>query len=67
MTIEAKLEAMGLTLPAPLVPPGNFELIKAHAGLAYVAGHGPFAGRRYSSKGSSAATSPPTRPTRRPG
>jgi enamine deaminase RidA (YjgF/YER057c/UK114 family) len=44
MTIEAKLEQMGLTLPAPLVPPGNFQLIKVHAGLAYVAGHGPFDG-----------------------
>jgi hypothetical protein len=44
MTIEAKLERMGLTLPAPLVPPGNFQLVKVHAGLAYVAGHGPFDG-----------------------
>jgi enamine deaminase RidA (YjgF/YER057c/UK114 family) len=44
MTIEAKLEQTGLTLPAPLVPPGNFQLIKVHAGLAYVAGHGPFDG-----------------------
>lgn len=44
MTIEQKLEAMGLSLPAPLVPPGNFELVKVHGGLAYVAGHGPFDG-----------------------
>lgn len=44
MTIEAKLEAMGLTLPVPLEPPGNFELVKVHGGLAYVAGHGPFDG-----------------------
>ena len=44
MTIEAKLEQMGLTLPAPLVPPGNFQLIKLHGGLAYIAGHGPFDG-----------------------
>jgi enamine deaminase RidA (YjgF/YER057c/UK114 family) len=42
--VEAKLEAMGLTLPAPLVPPGTFELVKVHGGLAYVAGHGPFDG-----------------------
>ena len=35
---------MGLSLPAPLVPPGNFELVKVHDGLAYVAGHGPFDG-----------------------
>ena len=45
MTIESKLEALGLTLPSPLAPPGNFELIKVHAGLAYVAGHGPFDGK----------------------
>ena len=44
MTIEQKLEAMGLSLPAPLVRPGNFELVKVHGGLAYVAGHGPFDG-----------------------
>jgi len=44
MRIEAKLEEMGLILPAPLVPPGNFQLIKVHAGLAYVSGHGPFDG-----------------------
>jgi len=44
MRIEAKLEALGLTLPAPLVPPGNFQLVKLHAGLAYIAGHGPFDG-----------------------
>jgi enamine deaminase RidA (YjgF/YER057c/UK114 family) len=45
MTIEDKLDALGLTLPSPLTPPGNFELIKVHAGLAYVAGHGPFDGK----------------------
>ena len=44
MRIEAKLEQMAVTLPAPLTPPGNFELIKLHGGLAYVAGHGPFDG-----------------------
>jgi len=44
MKIEAKLEAMGLMLPAPLVPPGNFELVTVHGDLAYVAGHGPFDG-----------------------
>ncbi len=44
MTIEAKLERMGLTLPAPLTPPGNFQLVKLHGGLAYIAGHGPFDG-----------------------
>jgi enamine deaminase RidA (YjgF/YER057c/UK114 family) len=44
MPIEEKLDAMGLTLPAPLVPPGTFELVKLHGGLAYIAGHGPFDG-----------------------
>jgi len=44
MPIEEKLDAMGLTLPAPLVPPGTFELVKVHGGLAYIAGHGPFDG-----------------------
>jgi enamine deaminase RidA (YjgF/YER057c/UK114 family) len=42
--IEAKLDALGLSLPAPLVPPGNFELVKLHGGLGYIAGHGPFDG-----------------------
>ena len=44
MTVEQKLEAMGLSLPEPLVIPGNFELVKVHGGLGYVAGHGPFDG-----------------------
>ena len=44
MRIEASLEAMGLRLPEPLVPPGTFELVTVHRGLAYVAGHGPFDG-----------------------
>jgi YjgF/chorismate_mutase-like putative endoribonuclease len=44
MRIEAELDALGLKLPAPLVPPGNFQLVKLHAGLGYVAGHGPFTG-----------------------
>ena len=44
MKIEARLEALGLSLPAPLVPPGNFELVTVHGDLAYVAGHGPFDG-----------------------
>ena len=44
MTIEAKLERMGHTLPAPIVPPGNYELVQVHGDVAYVSGHGPFAG-----------------------
>jgi enamine deaminase RidA (YjgF/YER057c/UK114 family) len=42
--IERRLDELGLTLPAPLVPPGNFQLVKVHDGLAYIAGHGPFDG-----------------------
>jgi enamine deaminase RidA (YjgF/YER057c/UK114 family) len=42
--IESRLEELGLALPAPLEPPGNFELVSIHNGLAYVAGHGPFDG-----------------------
>jgi enamine deaminase RidA (YjgF/YER057c/UK114 family) len=51
MKIEAKLEAMGLILPAPLVPPGNFELVTVHRGLAYLAGHGPFDGSKLLAEG----------------
>jgi enamine deaminase RidA (YjgF/YER057c/UK114 family) len=43
--IENRLEDLGLTLPAPIVPPGNYQLVKVHAGLAYIAGHGPFDGQ----------------------
>ena len=39
-----QLQDMGITLPAPLKPPGNFELVTVHGGLAYIAGHGPFDG-----------------------
>lgn len=42
--IESALAERGLALPEPLKPPGNFRLVKIHAGLAYVAGHGPFSG-----------------------
>jgi len=42
--IRSRLDELGLTLPAPLVPPGNFQLVKVHSGLAYIAGHGPFDG-----------------------
>jgi len=42
--IETRLEKLGLKLPTPTVPPGNYELVKVHAGLAYIAGHGPFDG-----------------------
>ena len=46
--IESRLSELELTLPAPLTPPPgakfNFELVKVHDGLAYIAGHGPFDG-----------------------
>ena len=42
--IESRLEELGVVLPAPLVPPGNFRLVKIHGGLGYIAGHGPFDG-----------------------
>jgi enamine deaminase RidA (YjgF/YER057c/UK114 family) len=42
--IESRLAELGLTLPAPLVAPGNFQLVKLHNELAYIAGHGPFDG-----------------------
>ena len=41
---EESLAALGVTLPAPLKPPGNFQLVKVHGELAYIAGHGPFDG-----------------------
>ena len=42
--IDDRLAELGLTLPEPMTPPGNFELVKVHDGLAYIAGHGPFDG-----------------------
>jgi enamine deaminase RidA (YjgF/YER057c/UK114 family) len=42
--IDSRLDELGLTLPEPLVPPGNFQLVKVHGDLAYIAGHGPFDG-----------------------
>jgi enamine deaminase RidA (YjgF/YER057c/UK114 family) len=42
--VEQRLTDMGITLPAPLIPPGNFRLVKVHGDLAYVAGHAPMDG-----------------------
>ena len=39
MKIETRLAELGLELPAPMEPPGNFKLVNVHDGLAYVAGH----------------------------
>jgi enamine deaminase RidA (YjgF/YER057c/UK114 family) len=44
VNVSRRLQELGLDLPAPLQPPGNFELVTVHGGLAYVAGHGPFDG-----------------------
>ncbi len=38
------MHELGLSLPAPMDPPGNFRLVKVHAGIAYVAGHPPIDG-----------------------
>jgi enamine deaminase RidA (YjgF/YER057c/UK114 family) len=42
--IDERLQELGLTLPAPMDPPGNFELVTVDAGIAYVAGHAPIDG-----------------------
>ncbi len=48
--IDDRLEALGLTLPAPpAAPPGvelPFEYVRVHGELAYVSGHGPLDGDR---------------------
>ena len=45
MTVEAKLEELGLVLPEPIkVPPGlvlPFAWVRVHGDRAYVSGHGP--------------------------
>jgi enamine deaminase RidA (YjgF/YER057c/UK114 family) len=46
--IEARLNELGLVLPAPVAAPAgiafNLTLVKVHRGIAYVSGHGPFDG-----------------------
>jgi hypothetical protein len=42
--IDTRLRELGLTLPAPMAPPGNFELVTVNAGIGYVAGHAPIDG-----------------------
>lgn len=45
MEIEAKLEAMGLTLPAETKPPAGvrlpFAFVRVHGNRAVISGHGP--------------------------
>lgn len=49
-TIEDRLGALGLTLPAPLAAPAGvrlpFEAVRVHGDVAYISGHGPFDGDR---------------------
>jgi enamine deaminase RidA (YjgF/YER057c/UK114 family) len=42
--IESRIQELGLSLPAPMDPPGNFRLVNVHDGLAYIAGHPPIDG-----------------------
>jgi enamine deaminase RidA (YjgF/YER057c/UK114 family) len=42
--IAARLDELGIVLPEPMVPPGNFRLVNAHEGVAFVAGHAPMNG-----------------------
>jgi len=42
--IDDRLEELGLALPTPMKPPGNFKLVKIHGGIAYIAGHPPIDG-----------------------
>jgi enamine deaminase RidA (YjgF/YER057c/UK114 family) len=41
---DDRLQELGLALPAPMDPPGTFELVTVHGGIAYVAGHAPIDG-----------------------
>jgi enamine deaminase RidA (YjgF/YER057c/UK114 family) len=42
--IESRIEELDLVLPTPMDPPGNFQLVNVHEGLAYIAGHPPIDG-----------------------
>jgi len=42
--IDDRLNELGLTLPEPMQPPGNFKLVNVHAGVAYIAGHPAISG-----------------------
>jgi enamine deaminase RidA (YjgF/YER057c/UK114 family) len=44
--IEDRLAELGLTLPEPMKPPGNFRLVAVHGGVGYVAGHPPIDGSK---------------------
>jgi enamine deaminase RidA (YjgF/YER057c/UK114 family) len=40
-TPEERLEAMGLTLPAPFPPAASYRAVRSHGDVMYVSGHGP--------------------------
>ena len=42
--IDDRIQQLGLTLPAAMDPPGNFELVTVNAGIGYIAGHAPIDG-----------------------
>jgi enamine deaminase RidA (YjgF/YER057c/UK114 family) len=42
--IEIRLDELGLALPAPTEPPGNYKPVEVHDGIAYIAGHAPIDG-----------------------
>src|SRR5439155_19069350 len=44
--IDDRLWELGLVLPEPMEPPGNFELVTMHGGVAYIAGHAPIDGSK---------------------
>jgi enamine deaminase RidA (YjgF/YER057c/UK114 family) len=42
--IDERLDELGLSLPVPMQPPGNFRPVNVYGGLAYVSGHAPIDG-----------------------
>ena len=42
--IDSRLDELGLVLPAPTEPPGNYKPVEVHDGIAYIAGHAPIDG-----------------------
>ena len=42
--IDSRLDELGLELPTPMAPPGNFKPVNVHGGIAYIAGHAPMDG-----------------------
>jgi enamine deaminase RidA (YjgF/YER057c/UK114 family) len=44
MTISERLKSLGIELPSPMPPAGNYLSCVVDDGLVYVGGHGPVAG-----------------------